>query len=53
MKSGDILITDGEEIIGLGGIMGGLDSEINENTKNVLIEGACFNEDKIRKTSKD
>lgn len=52
LKSGDILITDGEEIIGLGGIMGGLDSEINENTKNVLIEGACFNEDNIRKTSK-
>ncbi len=52
LAEGDILITDGQEIIGLGGIMGGFDSEISENTKNVLIEGASFNGDNIRKTSK-
>lgn len=52
LADGDILITDGENIIGLGGVMGGFDSEITSSTKNVLIEGAAFNANNIRKTSK-
>lgn len=48
----DIVISDGEKAIGLAGVMGGLDTEITEGTKNVLIESAIFDGVKIRKTSK-
>ena len=47
-----MLITDGESPIAVAGIMGGFDSAINENTKNVLIECAYFNPTTIRKSSK-
>ena len=47
----DIVISDGERAIGLAGVMGGLDTEITDNTKNVLIEAAIFDGVKIRKTS--
>ena len=47
----DIVISDGERAIGLAGVMGGLDTEITENTKNIIIESAIFNSVKVRKTS--
>ena len=49
----DIVISDGERAIGLAGVMGGLDTEITDKTKNVLIESAIFDGVKIRKTSKE
>ena len=49
----DIIISDGTKAIGLAGVMGGLDTEITENTKNIIIESAIFDNVKIRKTSKD
>lgn len=52
LKEEDILITDGENIIGLAGVMGGLDSEVKKETKTILLEGASFNDKNIRKTSK-
>ena len=48
----DIVITNGKEPIGLAGVMGGYSTEIDENTKNVVIECAIFNPLNIRKTSK-
>ena len=47
----DIVISDGERAIGLAGVMGGLDTEITDNTKNVIIEAAIFDGIKIRKTA--
>ena len=47
----DIVISDGKRAIGLAGVMGGLDTEITENTKNIIIEAAIFDSVKIRKTS--
>lgn len=47
----DIVISDGKESIGLAGVMGGLDTEITENTKNVVIEAAIFNSVRVRKTA--
>lgn len=47
-----LMIRDTEEPIGIAGIMGGLDSEISEDTTTILIEGANFNMDNIRFTSK-
>ena len=53
LSSEDIVISDGEKAIGLAGVMGGFDTEITENTKNIIIESAIFEPVKIRKTSKD
>lgn len=53
LKSDDIVISDGEKAIGLAGVMGGLETEITENTKNVIIESAIFDPIKIRMTSKE
>lgn len=48
----DIVISDGERAIGLAGVMGGLDTEIENDTKNVIIEAAIFDGVKVRLTSK-
>lgn len=47
-----LCIKDGEEIIALAGIMGGLDSEIKEDTKEVIFESANFEGTNIRINSK-
>ena len=47
----DIVISDGKRAIGLAGVMGGYDTEITEETKNIIIEAAIFNNVKIRRTS--
>ena len=52
LSSEDIVITDGKNAVGLAGVMGGLSTEIENSTKNVLIEAAIFNSTKIRKTAK-
>ncbi|BBE30098.1 phenylalanine--tRNA ligase beta subunit [Tepiditoga spiralis] len=48
----ETLITDGEKILALGGVMGGELSGINENTKRILLEVAHFDPVNTRKTSK-
>ncbi|NLL82365.1 MAG: phenylalanine--tRNA ligase subunit beta [Tissierellia bacterium] len=52
LNEDDIVIADGLEPIGLAGVMGGLDSEITDDTKIVLLEGANFNSENVRLTSK-
>ncbi|EHR34643.1 phenylalanine-tRNA ligase, beta subunit [Helcococcus kunzii ATCC 51366] len=53
IEAGDILICDDDNNpIGIAGVMGGFDTEVTENTKNILIESATFNNESIRKTSK-
>jgi phenylalanyl-tRNA synthetase beta chain len=47
-----LLINDGEKGIAIAGVMGGLNSEIEADTKAILIEAANFNSDSIRLTSK-
>ena len=51
LTSEDIVITNGEKSIGLAGVMGGLDTEVEETTKNIIIEAAIFDSVKVRKTS--
>ena len=46
-----LVIADGDKAIGLAGIMGGLNSEIREDTTTVVFECANFNGTCIRKTS--
>ena len=52
LTSDDIVIFNGKEAIGLAGVMGGLSTEITDETKNVVIESAIFNPMNIRKTAK-
>jgi len=47
-----LLIADEQKAIALAGVMGGQNTEINESTRDVLIECACFNPANIRRTSK-
>ena len=51
LKAEDIVISDGKRAIGLAGVMGGFDTEIESTTKNVLIEAAIFDSVKVRRTS--
>ena len=51
LKTEDIVISDGEKAIGLAGVMGGLETEITDNTKNIIIESAIFDSVKVRRTS--
>ena len=52
LEDGDIVICDSKKIIALGGVMGGFDSEVTDNTKNILLEVAQFNPQNVRKTSR-
>lgn len=42
LEEGITVITDGSKPIGLGGIMGGADTEVDENTKTIILECANF-----------
>ncbi|HXG48627.1 MAG TPA: phenylalanine--tRNA ligase subunit beta [Methylomirabilota bacterium] len=48
----NLLIADEQHGIALAGVMGGLNTEINDSTKDVLIESAYFAPTNIRRTSK-
>jgi phenylalanyl-tRNA synthetase beta chain len=48
----DLLICDGEGPVAVAGVMGGLDTEIRDETKDVLIECAYFDPRSIRRTSR-
>lgn len=47
-----IVIADEKKPIALGGVMGGENSEITDDTTDILLESAYFNPSLIRKTSK-
>lgn len=47
-----LAICDAEKPVAIGGVMGGLESSISENTTNVLLEVAYFDKASIRHTSR-
>ncbi len=51
LNDSDIVIADNNKAIGLAGVMGGLETEVEENTKNIVIESAIFDSVKVRMTS--
>lgn len=51
LNDSDIVIADDNKAIGLAGVMGGLETEVEENTKNIVIESAIFDSVKVRMTS--
>lgn len=53
LAAGMGLITDGERPVALAGVMGGMDSEIEDDTVDVLVESACFSAGRTSHTSRD
>ena len=51
LRSSDIVITDGSKPVCIAGVMGGENTEVTENTKNILIEAAIFDSVSIRYTA--
>lgn len=47
-----LLIWDADKPVAIAGIMGGLDTEVNSSTVNILLESAYFNPVSVRRTSK-
>lgn len=47
-----LVIADANKAVGLAGVMGGFNSEISDNTKTVILEGANFNMSSIRQTAR-
>lgn len=47
-----IVISDQEKIYDLAGIMGGINSEVNKNTKTIILQAAIFDPILIRRASK-
>lgn len=47
-----LMICDGEKAIGLAGIMGGENSKITDDVKDMVFEAACFDGTNIRLSSK-
>jgi phenylalanyl-tRNA synthetase beta chain len=52
LAAGMCMVGDAERHSGIGGVMGGLESEIGASTKNVLLECAWFDPISIRRTAK-
>lgn len=52
LTSDDIVIANSNESVGLAGVMGGLSTEVENDTKNIIIESAIFDSIRVRKTSK-
>ena len=48
----NLLICDADRPVALAGVMGGINSEIREDTREVFFEAASFARDSVRKTSR-
>lgn len=51
LTSDMLMIKNGNQYFGIAGVMGGLDSEILDDTTSVFLESATFNAGSIRKTA--
>jgi len=52
LTSTNVLVCDEKGSLSLAGVMGGSESEVTDNTKNILLEGAAWNFINIRRTAK-
>src|SRR5699024_1550832 len=48
LSKDNLLITNGKQGIAMAGVMGGANTEVNDKTKNVLLEAALFNPFTVR-----
>lgn len=51
LDENDLVITNGEKPVCIAGVMGGANTEVDENTVNIALEAAVFDSLSVRKTS--
>ena len=51
LQESDLVITDGVKPVAIAGVMGGLTTEVTQDTKNIILEVAIFDSRAIRATS--
>ena len=51
LQAEDLVIADRERATALAGVMGGRETEVNERTRNILLESAFFTPQWVRKTA--
>jgi phenylalanyl-tRNA synthetase beta chain len=52
LSAADVLICDGAEPVALAGVMGGMESEVRDSTRSILLESANFAPAAIRRTAR-
>ena len=52
LNNENLVICDADKPVAIAGVMGGLNSEIEDSTKNIVFESAKFKRDNVRKTSR-
>jgi phenylalanyl-tRNA synthetase beta chain len=52
LKPDSCVVADQESVIGIGGVMGGEETAVNDSTKNILLEAAFFLPASIRRTAR-
>jgi len=53
LKNKELVIADDEKAIAIAGVIGGQNTQIDDDTKNVFVEVAYFTPENIRKTSRE
>ena len=53
LKNGELVIADDEKAIAIGGVIGGQNTQIDSDTKNIFVEVAYFRPENIRRDSRD
>src|SRR5262245_2545661 len=53
LKTDNCVIADQERAVGIGGVMGGEETGVNDSTKTILLEAAYFLPASIRRTARD
>ena len=48
----DLVIKEGDRVLALAGVIGGQDSAISDQTKNIFLESASFSKEKVRRSSR-
>ena len=51
LREDDIVITNGVKPVAIAGVMGGKDTEVDENTTSIVLEAAVFDSKSVRNTS--
>ncbi|NOX37198.1 MAG: phenylalanine--tRNA ligase subunit beta [Calditrichaeota bacterium] len=52
LQEGTVLICDAQKPVAIGGIMGGLNSEVRSQTRNILLESAYFSPESIQRSAR-
>ena len=52
LRADTLMICDGVKPVAIGGVMGGLNSEVQSDTETILLESAYFDPSSIRRTSR-